>query len=229
MVELTNNIKLKKITFFSDTHTYHGMFDLGRYEPFIGSDIVVFCGDLMSSGYKKHELLDFVEWYKNMPVTYKILIAGNHDRILETMSKDELEEIFKDTGLIYLNDSGVEIEGIKFWGSPVQPFFHNWGFNRFPEDIEKHWVLIPDNTDVLITHGPPFGILDQAYPPKSKLLGCPLLLKHVQERVKPKYMSFGHIHGSHGIQTVGETTYINASLLDEDYKLVNDPIHIYYE
>ena len=88
MVELTDTLKKKKITFFSDTHTLHGMMNLGRYEPFIGSDIVAFAGDCMSSGYNKSELLNFIEWYKNMPVKIKLMIAGNHDRILEKMSQD---------------------------------------------------------------------------------------------------------------------------------------------
>lgn len=232
MVELTNNIKLKKITFFSDTHSMHGMMDLGRYEPFLDSDIVGFAGDLMTSGYNKSEILNFVTWYKNMPVKHKVMIAGNHDRLFEKMSKTEVDEIFKDTGIHYLNDSGVEIEGIKFWGSPIQPWFHNWAFNRMPgDDIEKHWVLIPDDTDVLLTHGPAYGILDKVVNPyqKNKHVGCPQLLKHIQDRIKPKFHVCGHIHEGYGIETVGKTTYINASVLNEDYKLVNDPIYIYYE
>jgi hypothetical protein len=59
--------------------------------------------------------------------------------------------------VIYLNDSGVEIDGLKFWGSPVQPYFHNWAFNRIGDDICKHWELIPLDTDILITHGPVKG------------------------------------------------------------------------
>jgi Icc-related predicted phosphoesterase len=232
MVELTNNIKLIKITFFSDTHSMHGMLDLGKYTPFIGSDIVAFAGDLMTSGYNKNEILNFVEWFKNMPVAHKVMIAGNHDRLFEKMDLNEIEAIFKDTGIHYLNDSGIEIMNINFWGSPIQPWFHNWAFNRMAgDDIEKHWKIIPEDVDVLITHGPAYGILDQVVSgyDRGKHVGCPQLLKHIQERIKPKFHVCGHIHEGYGIETVGETTYINASVLNEDYKLVNDPIYVYYE
>lgn len=218
---------MAKLTFFSDTHGKHGQGALGQYEHFQDTDIAIFCGDMSGRGYK-HEILNFVEWYKKMPVEHKILISGNHDFFWEQHNAQEKEVFLKDTGLIYLEDSGTEIEGIKFYGSPITPFFHNWAFNRLPDEIEKHWNLIPVETDILITHGPPFGFLDlvnNIYN-NNKNTGCPYLAKHIFERVKPKVHAFGHIHPGYGVIEKDGTKFINAALLDDDYQLVNDPITI---
>lgn len=222
--------QLIKMVCFSDTHTLHGRGSFGQYQPFIGADYAIFAGDMCNSGHYKSEILNFIEWFKNMPVTNKICIAGNHDRLMEVMSHDEIEEIFKDTGIIYLNDSSVVINDIKFHGSPITPYFFNWAFNRHSHEIDKHWQLIPDDTDILITHGPAYGYLDlvnNRYD-QNKRTGCPELLKHI-ERIKPKYHICGHIHCGYGTAKNEHTTFINAAVLDEEYKLVNEPIYIYYE
>ena len=121
----------------------------------------------------------------------------------------------------YLDDSGCEIEGIRFWGSPITPEFCNWAFMREPRDIGRHWDAIPDDTDVLITHGPPHGILDQC--PDS--VGCEQLLEAVK-RVGPKVHAFGHIHEGHGILEKDGTTFVNASIMDGRYRPVNAPIGV---
>jgi len=216
-----------KITFFSDTHNKHGFHPLTNYDHFLESDMAIFCGDMSGRGYK-HEIMNFVEWYKKMPVKHKLFIAGNHDFYWEQHSKEEKEELLKDTDLIYLEDSNVVIEGLKIHGSPITPYFHNWAFNRFPEDIEKHWDLIPSDTDILVTHGPPFGFLDlvnNVYN-NNKRCGCPYLVKQIFERIKPKIHAFGHIHSGFGVVEKDGIKFINSAVLNDDYQLVNDPITI---
>ena len=121
--------------------------------------------------------------------------------------------------LHYLEDSGVEIEGIKFWGSPVTPPFFNWAFMKEPDAIKKHWGAIPDDTDYLITHGPAHTILDYVGRNGQGGVGCPHLLDAI-ERVNPKYHVFGHIHDMYGTKIVNETTHINASVLNDRYRPV---------
>lgn len=122
----------------------------------------------------------------------------------------------------YLCDSGVTIDGVNFWGSPITPTFFNWAFNRDRgRNILKHWEKIPLDTDVLITHGPPYGILD--YTMSKMNVGCEELLKKVK-LIKPQYHLFGHIHEAYGVYNDESTTYMNGSILDEDYIIANEPI-----
>ena len=122
----------------------------------------------------------------------------------------------------YLCNSGVEIEGIKIWGSPITPTFFNWAFNEDRgKPIQKYWKMIPKNTGILVTHGPPNGILDKTT--SNINAGCEELLKTVN-KLKPKFHLFGHIHEAYGKETLNETTFINGSLLDINYNLANLPI-----
>jgi Icc-related predicted phosphoesterase len=121
-----------------------------------------------------------------------------------------------------LEDNGIEIDGIYFYGSPVSKPFNNWAFNRPEEKLLQHWQAIPDNTDVLITHTPPYSIMDWVDWNRSNE-GSPTLYKEVVERIKPKIHCFGNIHSGYGIKTIENTTFINASNLDDNYMCVNDP------
>ena len=150
---------------------------------------------------------------------YKIFIAGKHDFWFESRPH-EIQELIPDN-LIYLENSGVTIEGINIWGSPIQPWFEDWAFNRNRgADIKKYWDLIPSNTNILITHGPPYGYLDKNH--YGKHVGCEELALAV-ERIKPQFHIFGHIHEGYGSVTPNETQFINASLLNERYFYTNDP------
>ncbi len=224
---------MARIAFFSDTHNKHGLNSIGTYKAFEGVDIAVFCGDMSGRGYKT-EIENFLYWYSRMPVNHRILIGGNHDFLLEKISTDEVQKMLaaandgSSSNITYLNDSEATIDGIRFYGSPITPWFHAWAFNRLPgDDIAKHWDMIPDDgIDVLITHGPPQGILDKVdndYQ-RNKNVGCPQLRQQIFERVKPKYHAFGHIHEAYGMVVEDGITFINASILDADYQSVNDPI-----
>jgi Icc-related predicted phosphoesterase len=124
--------------------------------------------------------------------------------------------------VIYLQESSITVDGFKIYGTPITPYFFNWAFNRHPgEDIEKHVNKIPTNVDILISHGPPYGILDVNV--NGQHCGCPSLLSKVEE-LKPKLLVFGHIHEGYGQIQNGKTTFVNASLLNEKYRYQNDPI-----
>jgi Icc-related predicted phosphoesterase len=231
-----------KICFISDLHTLHykwelKMLDTGGWTELEHADIIVFCGDMSSRGYER-EVRDFLEWFdKVLPSVPKIFIAGNHDFFWEVASKEMIEELLAEyPNLTYLNDSGCEIMGIKFWGSPVSPWFHDWAFNRFRsqgEDgiykgIKAHWDIIPDDTDVLIVHGPPRGILDRVNRPKpgeNPHVGCDDLLDAI-ERVEPSIVAFGHIHEGYGKEVIQHVTYVNASSLNDRYEPMNPPITV---
>jgi Icc-related predicted phosphoesterase len=186
--------------------------------------MIIHAGDISKRG-AKHEVIDFLNWFSSLDFEYKIFIAGNHDFFLEQAIDYELQEIIPDN-VIYLNDSGITINNINIWGSPVQPWFHDWAFNRQRgEDIKKHWDLIPDSTDILITHGPPYEILDTTI--HNQHVGCQDLLNKVL-LVKPKIHVFGHIHESYGQKIVHDIQFINASVLDEKYRLVNKLVEVDY-
>jgi Icc-related predicted phosphoesterase len=232
------------ITFISDLHNLHckwlrNMRSRETLHDYDNTDILVFCGDMSNRGHTV-EIKDFIDWFKDQPGKYKVLIAGNHDFFFENKDEISIREIMP-SNVIYLNDSGAEIMGLNFWGSPVTPWFHNWAFNRqrntekgyykgdISGGIKPHWEKIPLNTDVLVTHGPPYKILDYLHPMYRKPdedwnKGCEDLLLKVQE-VEPVVHAFGHIHEGYGIlEGNGKTIFVNASSLNENYEPVNPPI-----
>jgi Icc-related predicted phosphoesterase len=203
-----------KFTCISDTHGKHNSLQLPE------GNVLIHAGDVSSMG-KEYEVLNFLDWFAKQDYEYKIFIAGNHDFYFERMHDADIQNIIP-SNIIYLNDSGVTINGINIWGSPISPWFYDWAFNRHRgEPIKKHWDLIPTNTDILITHGPAFGILD--YTTSGMRVGCEDLLLKVEE-VKPKFHICGHIHEAYGMQEKDGTTFINTSVLNEKYVLVNEPI-----
>lgn len=211
-----------KIVCISDTHSKHySLLEKDLITDDLENTILIHAGDISTRGYRS-QTIDFLNWFSKLPHKHKIFIAGNHDFDFED-NADTINEIIPE-GVIYLNDSLVEIEGIKIWGSPITPYFYNWAFNRFRGDnIKTYWDKIPNDIDILITHGPPYMILDKVVYDQRNV-GCVDLLNRVQE-IRPKYHIFGHIHEGSGILKVDEVTFINASVLNEDYRLINKPIH----
>ncbi|MBK9489314.1 MAG: metallophosphatase domain-containing protein [Haliscomenobacter sp.] len=197
----------------SDTHGKHN-FELPE------GDVLLHAGDVSSRG-SKTEVQRFLDWFAGLDYAYKIFIAGNHDFFFEEASTADIHTMIPPE-IIYLNDSGVEIAGIHIWGSPIQPWFYDWAFNRQRGPaIQKHWDLIPANSDIIITHGPVFGIHDRTV--SGLPVGCEDLLPVIQ-RIKPKVHLCGHIHEAYGSRQVGETLYLNASILDVRYTIANPPI-----
>ena len=209
------------ICIISDTHTKHKHL---RNLP--KADVIVHCGDISSQGYE-HEIKQFLSWYSKLDqYEYKLHIAGNHDFLYEKNSS--LAKSFIPENVIYLEDSGIEIEGYNFYGTPVQLPFNNWAFNREEHKLEEHWKAIPNNTDFLITHSPPYLIGD--YVPYNKThIGSPSLYKEIVNRIKPIGSFSGHNHSGRGVNVLDKTTFINATNLNEDYYVVYDPFLVEVE
>lgn len=203
-----------KFVTISDTHGQH----TGLKLP--AGDVLIHAGDSTMKG-TRAEVLAFLSWMEQLDFKYKILIAGNHDFYFESATTEEIRQILP-ANIIYLNDSMVTINGINIWGSPITPWFFNWAFNRQRgEEIKKHWDLIPTATDILITHGPVFRTLDRTV--KDQHVGCIDLFNTLQI-IKPKVHICGHIHEAYGTLEKYGIKFINASVLNVDYELINKPI-----
>lgn len=207
-----------KIVMLSDTHARHA----GLKVP--EGDLLIHAGDFSSRG-RLPEVVEFLHWFAALPHPHKVLIAGNHDFLAE--QNPGLFKSLIPEGIHYLNDSACTIEGIQIWGSPVQPWFHNWAFNRQRgSEIRRHWDMIPEGTDILIVHGPPFGIGDLTV--SGEQVGCKDLLERILA-IRPKLCVFGHIHEAHGAWLQEGTLFANVSVLDFNYKLSKDPQVIFWE
>jgi Icc-related predicted phosphoesterase len=202
-----------KTVFLSDTHNYEVAVPEG--------DLVVHCGDATERG-TIQEVSKFAEWFGKLPHRHKLFIAGNHDFLFE-QNPTVARLILKDNGIAYLEDDYLELEGLRIYGTPQQPYFHGWAFNREEEDLMQIYERIPEGLDILITHCPPRGILDEvAQELKIRYIGDFDLLQRVS-RAKPKFHCFGHCHAGYGAKTVIDTFFINASICNERQLPVNKP------
>lgn len=232
------------ITLISDTHGKHKQIT----KDLPGGDLLVHAGDMSSMGYNQ-EIKDFCEWFNGLSnYTDKVFIAGNHDwgfidHILFSLSRVvEIPETTKEILSRYKNFDFLQDEelvlyfdgpngdrpedNIRIYGSPWQPEFYNWAFNlpRNGKELEEKWSMIPENTDILITHGPAFGFVDTKKGTTNHL-GCELLTERISV-VKPKIHVCGHIHSGYGYYFDGVTHFINASVLNERYNYENKPLTV---
>lgn len=205
-----------KVVCISDSHLRHVRYPIDVPE----CDLLIHSGDALSGGDEK-ELRLFAPWFEALKAKYKVFVAGNHDWIFEK-NRAPAEKLLP-PGVIYLQDSQVEIEGLKIYGSPWQPEFCDWAFNLtrgWP--LRKKWEAVPAGIDILVTHGPPLGILDFSEFGKEHV-GCADLRQELG-RIKPKLHCFGHIHGAYGTSVWAQTLFVNASLCDESYVANHPPI-----
>lgn len=196
----------------SDTHGLHARLSVPD------GDVLVHAGDFSMNG-RPQEIERFDRWLAALPHRHKIVVAGNHDFLFEhepTRARALLPSA------IYLRDELAEVAGLRVWGSPWQPWFFDWAFNlpRGPELAAK-WALIPDAVDVLVTHGPPFAVLDRTA--SGEEVGCRDLL-HALARVRPRLHVFGHIHEAYGRHERDGTVFVNASNCDLRYQAVQPPV-----
>jgi Icc-related predicted phosphoesterase len=183
---------------------------------------------MSSMGYE-HELLNFLNWFNEIPsYYYKVFIAGNHDWIFQKQP-DYVKRVMENyPNITYLQDDFVYFYewGLKIYGSPWQPEFYNWAFNlpRNSKELEEVWNKIPDDTDILLTHGPAYGFVDKVIG-RYENLGCEKLAERIRI-VQPTLHVCGHIHSGNGVAYNERTTHINASVLDERYEYAHTPYNI---
>jgi len=201
-----------RLVCLSDTHNAHD----GLRVP--EGDVLVHAGDFTGRGHRT-EIEKFGKFFSKLPHRHKVIVAGNHDFMFEREPEEALALLGDVT---YLQDSGVNIGGLEFWGSPWQPEYHNWAFN-LPrgEEIAKKWSLVPESTDVLVTHGPPAGIMDELH--SFGAIGCEELAL-ARKRIQPRLHIFGHVHEGYGSQVDDGILSVNAANCNLWYRAVNPPV-----
>ena len=237
-----------KITLISDTHTKHR--NIGTTKDYRknnqpldlpGGDILIHAGDFMNSGYNPTEAMEFFKWFDEIDnYDTKILIAGNHDRWMQDEPEEALGILTGYKTIEYLQDEPCTLyfdgpngdwpeDNIHIYGSPWQPEFYDWAFNlpRNGEEMKARWDVIPDNTDILITHGPMFGYLDLTL--QGIRSGCEFLRERLPDFTDLKMHICGHIHEAYGEhEFVDGKLFLNASVLNRRYEMQNRPIFIEY-
>ena len=225
---------MTRLVLISDTHNQHEQLTIPL------GDILIHSGDFSGTGTFK-QTSTFFSWFAAQPHRYKILVAGNHDitlhgefyeqqwwRFHRERADDQairalLESYEVEGAFYYLRDREVELDGLRIYGSPWQPEFFSWAFNLPRGEISaRKWAEIPTGVDVLITHGPPWGYLDQL--DNGEHTGCEALERALFTRVRPKLHVFGHIHEGYGLAEVDGITLANASSCDAAYAPVQPPL-----
>ncbi len=203
---------MTRIVCISDTHDQHEEVKIPE------ADLLIVAGDFTCHRFPiLQNYIRFNEWLGKQPVKHKVVVAGNHDTLFQQQYGAGKSIL---TNANYLEDEGIELEGLKIWGSPWTPLFGDWAFMKPDKLLKPYWDAIPNDTDILVTHGGPFGTLDRTgnyY--GSKSCGSESLAERLK-KLKLKLHVFGHIHESFGQQG----TSVNAAQCDEMNDLVNQPI-----
>jgi Icc-related predicted phosphoesterase len=197
-----------KIVCIADTHN--------REDDLIipDGDIIIHAGDLTEGGTKR-EVTQFINWFSSLPHSHKIFIAGNHDYYLEDIDKETFAKSLP-KGVHYLHNTALSLGNIKFWGTPQVPSLTRWAFKE-----PFYWNDIPKDTDILISHVPPYEILDLH--DRNFHLGDKVLAKRV-DKLSLSYHIFGHVHDAYGLTRIKNTIFVNASSVDSTGRYFNPPI-----
>ncbi len=204
-----------RIVLISDTH--------GRHEELgiLSGDVLIHCGDSCEGFDTDGARLDSIDrWFAKQRFGQIFCIGGNHDFAAQERHANG-GNVFEHA--IFLQDQAHIFDGTMFYGAPWLPDLSGWAYFLPDDERIRKWNLIPRNTDVLITHSPPFGILD--LPRNGENVGCSYLRTAVME-VNPKLHAFGHVHASAGRTTIGETTFVNASVIDSSDVMQHAPITV---
>jgi len=198
--------------------------------PVPEADLLLVAGDLCPAYHEAYLSIeqqaewlsvDFRYWLVDQPVKECVVVAGNHDWIWET---DKKRVPKMNANFHYLEDESIELMGQKIYGTPWQLPFNNWAFNKNSDRIKLHWENIPDDTDILVCHSPPYGIMDTVkYNGRSRQIGSVSLLKRIL-KIKPKIAIFGHNHDGYGVEEHEGIKFVNCSLVDEQYRMNKEPI-----
>jgi predicted phosphodiesterase len=210
-------------------------------------DVLIHAGDISNKG-GEVDVTNFIYWFQNIQgYDTKIFISGNHDFCFERVNQPHHKgdydwlhnlmapENLSQSNVTYLQDDFIIIESpefsrpIKFYGSPWQPWFYDWAFNlpRLGTELQAKWAFIPEDTDVLITHGPPngYGDLVNNWRQPNTHVGCECLINRIID-IKPVLNIFGHIHEGYGVKNNQDTMFVNASICNSGYNPINKPIII---
>ncbi len=228
----------------SDTHNQHHLLEFTR--PECDRWILVHSGDFSSFG-KYHEVRNFATWCTMQDHDYKVVIAGNHELMMDQKHWKEnpgdlavlqakgldvtSNTILTNAGVIWLNQSSIDLEGLKIWGSPYSPRFFDWGFQLDSQNAYDHWSQIPQGTHIVLSHGPPRGYGDECLDINDKRkkvnVGCPELTKRLR-KVKPLLTVFGHVHEGNGVynDNITNCLYVNAAVLDGQYRFRKESIRL---
>jgi len=206
---------MPRLVFLSDTHLAHEVVPL-EVPP---GDILVHSGDATRRG-ELPEIERFAAWFRAFPHPHKVFVAGNHDWGFQR--EPAAAEALLGPEVHYLRDAEVTLEGLRIWGSPWQPEFCNWAFS-LPRgtELRERWRACPAGVDVLVTHGPPYGIGDRTF--LGQRVGCEDLLEEVLTRIRPRVHAFGHIHEAYGRVEQDGTVFLNASNVNLRYRTAHEP------
>ena len=217
-----------RLVLLSDTHCRLRKVSVPEGDLLLHSGDLTFKGDHQEIYQELRELGRTAKDFKHGCV----FVCGNHDWMGER-NPGLMKQMALDEGLTYLDHSSIEIGGFKIFGSAYTPEFCNWAFNVDRAELAQKWVQIPDETNLLITHGPPMGILDSVQRFNKKTgeieiehVGCQDLYNRIQELKQLRLHLFGHIHSGYGQVKIGDITYVNASVCTEEYRPSNLPITI---
>lgn len=204
-----------RLVLLSDTHGRHAGLEVPE------GDVLLHGGDLTGRG-TLDQLRETARWLRRLPHPHKVVIAGNHDFCLEQAPEAGRRILEEEGGCHYLLDEEVTVAGLRVWGSPWQPWFYDWAFNlQRGAPLQAVWAKIPHGIDVLVTHGPPAGVLDQTA--HGAAAGCADLEEAVA-RVRPRLHVFGHIHEAYGQRLRKGTLFVNASTCNLGYEPVQPPV-----
>lgn len=205
-----------RLALLSDTHEQHDKFIIPE------CDVFIHAGDFTMNG-RIDKIQEFNKWLSKVPAQHKLVIPGNHEVGWDAAGVFALQEQISNAYVLV--DSGITLNTIRFHGIPWTPTFgYGWAFNANPEKMKSVCDLIPNDVDVIISHGPPKAILDETL--GGDFVGSPELLSIIH-RIKPKLVVFGHIHEAYGTQEAEGTAYANVSAVDFSYQPRPDPVVIF--
>lgn len=229
-----------KIVVISDTHTKHKQ--LRHHGGIPECNILIHCGDFTWTG-KYEEVRNFMRWFLKQPAKHKIVLAGNHeetfdktharyDPSIKAIITDCLEE-----NIYYLENEEIVIDGIKFYGTPWTPWFHDWAFNGITDQdlpfsrggtsLSEVYSRIPEDVQVLICHGPPYDILDVVERGNERTGSVEMRKLTSEKLIQLRLYLCGHIHEGRGMEVAdGGVTFVNAASLGRDYETISKPIII---